>query len=503
MNKQMKLGTILQYLQMVLGITLNLIFTPIALKFLGKSQYGLYSLVNSVISYLSLLTLGIGASYVRYYVRCRSGEEDISVDQLNGMYMKFFLFMACICIGVGVYLACHIEIMLNNSYGVEDIQKAKIMMCMLTVNMGVSFPLSVFTSFLTSKEEFIIQKIVSVVVTVINPVMCTAVLFLGYGSVEMVFCTTVINMMAGLYDVIYCIRKLNFRINWWCANTLLFKKIAKFSLFIAMNQIVDQINWQTDKVILGKLTTAETVAVYTIAANINGLYLCFSSAVSSVFIPKVNQIVIDNKPDCNRRLTDLMIKIGRIQYYIMMLILTGFIFFGKRFIYLWAGSGYEMAYYVTLLLIIPVTVPQIQNIGIEIQRAKNKHQFRSVVYFTMSLINVGLSIFLCKKYGLIGTTFGTTISIFVANIVIMNIYYHHALNLNMILFWKNIISESKMLVLPVIGQVIISNVVKSDDLFFYFVNILIYVLLYSVSAYLFGMNAEEKNEVKRIIGEAK
>lgn len=500
MNRQIKAGAVLQYLQIILSIISNLVFTPIALRILGQNQFGLYSFVNSIISYLSLLTMGIGASYVRFYYRCKSGEENASVNQLNGMYMKFFLLMALVCIGLGIYLAYHVDIMLNSSYGEKDIQKAKLMMCMLAINMGASFPFSLFTSFLTSREEFIVLKIVSMITTIFNTIMSVIVLLLGYDSVGIVFSTLIINIIAGLFYVTYSIGKLDFQISWRYKNNALFRKISKFSLFIVMNQVVDQINWQTDKVILAKFVNSEAVAVYAVAANINIIYLSFSGAVSSVFIPKVNQVVVNNAPDCNSKLTDLMIKIGRIQYYIMMLLLIGFIFFGKRFICLWAGSDYEMAYYVTLLLIVPVTVPQIQNIGIEIQRAKNRHQFRSIVYFTMSIINIGLSIFLCKRYGLIGTTVGTAVSLVVANIIIMNIYYHRVLGLNMILFWKNIVSISKMLVLPIIGQVMISALVNSDNIFFYIANIFVYVLLYVISVYLFGMNAEEKYEIKQVIG---
>ena len=66
----------------------------------------------------------------------------------------------------------------------------------------------------------------------------------------------------------------------------------------------------------------------------------------------------------------LFTKVGRIQFIVLGLILSGFIFLGRPFIYLWAGEEYEISYYVALFLIIPVTVPLIQNLGIEIQTAK-------------------------------------------------------------------------------------------------------------------------------------
>ena len=54
----------------------------------------------------------------------------------------------------------------------------------------------------------------------------------------------------------------------------------------------------------------------------------------------------------------------------------------------WAGEGYDAAYYVGALVMIPAIIPLIQNIGIEIQKAKNMHKFRSIVYFYNRILQI-------------------------------------------------------------------------------------------------------------------
>ena len=66
-TKQRKAGVILQYLQMALNIVISLIYTPVMLRILGKTEYGIYNLSSSIIAYLSLISLGFGASYIRFY----------------------------------------------------------------------------------------------------------------------------------------------------------------------------------------------------------------------------------------------------------------------------------------------------------------------------------------------------------------------------------------------------------------------------------------------------
>ena len=177
------------------------------------------------------------------------------------------------------------------------------------------------------------------------------------------------------------IMNIRFRFRGFQASLL--KEMWVFTFFIFINQIIDQINWSVDKFLLGRFAGTTAVAVYGVGGQINSMYIEFSSSVSNVFVPKVNRIVAESGDD--RELTKLFTKVGRIQFIILGLILSGFTFFGIPFIKIWAGPEYGASYAVALLLIIPVTVPLIQNLGIEIQRAKNMHKARAVVYLAIAM----------------------------------------------------------------------------------------------------------------------
>ena len=64
---QIKIGAILSYLQMAFNVAINLIYTPVMIKLLGKSEYGLYNTVASTISLLTILNLGFSSSYIRFF----------------------------------------------------------------------------------------------------------------------------------------------------------------------------------------------------------------------------------------------------------------------------------------------------------------------------------------------------------------------------------------------------------------------------------------------------
>lgn len=490
---QRKAGVVISYLGQVVHILTGLIYTPVMLRLLGQSEYGLYQLVYSVVSYLSLLSLGFSASYMRFYAREKAKGDENGVAKLNGMFILIFSTISMICILCGIVMILNIRRIFGTGLTESEYDTARVLMGLMIINLALTFPNSIFNCIVTSQERFLFQKTLILIHYVLNPFLTFPLLLYGYGSVGMVTVTTSLTFAVLLTNAFYCIKKLNARFCFRGLQFSLLKEMWVFTFFIFLNQIVDQINWSVDKFLLGRLTGTTAVAVYGIGGQINTLYLQFSTSVSNVFVPKVNKIVAETGN--NEELTRLFTKVGRVQFMIMALILSGFTFFGRAFIKFWAGNGYDESYIVALLLIFPVTVPLIQNLGIEIQRARNKHKARSVVYFGIAILNIFLSIPLVKLLGPTGAAIGTAVSLILGNILFMNWYYHNRLGIDIWYYWKNIAKYIPALVIPCILGVLNMIFVEYNSLIKLVCGIIIYTIIYCVSMFLLGMNEEEKRVI--------
>lgn len=179
-----------------------------------------------------------------------------------------------------------------------------------------------------------------------------------------------------------------------------------------------------------------SVAIYGVASQINNLYMQLSTAISSIFSPQVNQIVA--RTNDNSELNHLFIKVSRIQFIILLFILLELVLVGRSFILLWVGEEYIDSFWITFVLIVPIPIPLIQNIGIEIQYAKNMHRVRAGVYFAVAVLNVLISIGLIEKLGTLGATVGTATALLLGNILFMNYYYHKKIGLDIVKFWFSI-----------------------------------------------------------------
>lgn len=490
---QRKAGVILSYAGEIVKILVNLVYTPIMLRLLGQSEYGLYQLVYSVVSYLSLLSLGFGSSYLRFYSRYKAQNDEDGVAKLNGMFILIFCSISVICILCGTVMVRNIRTIFGTGLTESEYATAKVLMELLIINLALTFPNSVFNCSITAHEKFLFQKLLILLQNLFSPFLTLPLLIMGYGSIGMVSVTTLLTFVLLISNMFYCFKKLHVRFAFHGLKISLFKEMWVFTFFIFLNQIIDQINWSVDKFLLGRFAGTTAVAVYGVGGQINTLYLQFSSSVSNVFVPKINRIVAETND--NTELTTLFTKVGRIQFIVLGLILTGFVFFGMPFVNLWAGEGYGASYAVALLLIIPVTVPLIQNLGIEIQRAKNMHKARAVVYLAIAIANVFISIPLIKFFGPEGAALGTAISLFAGNIIFMNWYYHARIGMNMFYFWKEIAKFIPALIAPCVVGIAIMKFVNITGLVKLGVFAVVYAAVYGLSMYFFGMNEEEKQLV--------
>lgn len=501
-RNQLKIGSVLSYVQMLLSIVIGLVYTPIMMRLLGQSEYGLYITVSSTITMLTVLNLGFNSSYIRYYAKYKKENDNESIYKLNGLFFLVFSILGAIALICGLFLTFNLELVFDTGLTIQEYQIARVLMLLLTVNLAISFPMSVFQSIISAHEKFIFLKLLGMVKTVVSPIVTLPILLLGYKSIAMVSISVALTLITDVIYLIYVIFVLKNKFIFKSFEKGIFKSLFVYTSFIAINLIVDQINWNIDKFLLGRFKGTVSVAIYSVGYVLYNYYMTFSTSISGVFSPRIHKIAnetLDDATSQKNRFTELFTKVGRIQFLILSLLFTGIIFFGQSFVKFWAGDGYENSYYVALLLVIPATIPLMQNVGIEIQRALNKHQFRSVLYACMALINLVLSIFMCQWYGEVGAAVGTAISLVIANGLIMNIYYHKKCNINIIHFWKNILRQSAGLIIPIISGILICKFVEFSTIWLLLLWIAIYSLVYCISMFFLGMNAYERNLILKPI----
>lgn len=491
---QLKAGVVLNYVVIFLNTVVGLLYTPYMLRMMGQSEYGLYSLVASVIAYLTVLDLGFGNAIVRYTAKFRAEKKTEEQYEMFGMFFLLYLVIGIIAFGIGLGLYFNVDTLFGNTMTAVELGRARIMMLLLVANLAFTFPMSIWGSIIQAYEDFVFQKSLNIIRIILNTVVMICLLHFGYKAVAMVVVQTIFNVLTLVINFIYCRRKLNihiyFRFKHFHWGFL--KEVAIYSFWIFLNAIMDRVYWSTGQFVLGAMVGTAAVAVFAIAIQLEGMYMQFSTAISSVFLPKVTAMVATNRS--RKEISDLFIRTGRIQYIVLAYILSGFIIFGRQFIELWAGAGYSDAYIISLLFFIPLTVPLIQNLGITILQARNEMKFRSVLYIIIALVSLAMQIVLTGYFGGIGCAMGVSGALVVGQILIMNVYYRRRQDLDIKTFWKEI---SKMSIIPIVlifsSMMVIRHFFALDSWGKLILGIAAFSLVYIPLFFRFSMTDEERN----------
>lgn len=498
MDNQLKAGAFLNYIIIILNILVGLLYTPFMLKMMGQSEYGLYSLVASVISYLTILDLGIGNAVVRYTAKFRAENKVEEQYEMFGMFFIIYIALGIIALLIGTTLYYNVENMFGTTMSVAEIDKAQIMMLMLVFNLAFTFPMSIFGSIINAYERFVFPRVINIIRIILNTIVMVCLLKMGYKAIAMVVVQTVFNVLTLIVNYIYCKKELRIKLYFRNFKWDFLKEVLIYSFWIFLNVVMDKVYWSTGQFVLGAVSGTVAVAVFAVAIQLQTMYMQFSTAISTVFLPKVTGMVCNNNNN-DKELSELFVKSGRIQFIILALILSGFIVFGKQFIILWAGEEYVDAYIISILFFTSLLIPLIQNLGITILQARNQMKFRSLLNIAISFIALVLQIVFAKLWGGIGCAIAVSLVLILGQGIIMNFYYYKVQGIDVVSFWKQILNMALIPLLLSIVAAFILVLIPINSFMELLVSIVAFALSYFILSWKFAMNDFERTLIKSFI----
>lgn len=497
---QLKAGAALSLVSLLISNLIPFIYTPIMLRMLGQAEYGLYGIASSFMGYINLLNFGISGTIVRYITKYRAAGDKAGEERMFGLFIKIYSVIAALIMAAGITLAFNIGFY-DRSLSSSELDILRKLVLLMTMNTALFLPLSPFGAIVTAHERFVFSKLTNMAFTLAAPIVNLILLYLGYGSVGLASVSVLFNTATYLILIPYVFKKLGIHPRFSGAEKGILREILGFSAFVFFAQIVDMLYWSTDKLVIGWAIGTVGTAVYNVGASFNAYITSLSTAISGVLLPRVTTMAINNAP--KEEFTNLFIKIGRLQFIIISMVISAFVAFGRQFIALWAGPGYETAYYVALLTMIPVTVPLIQNTGLNILYATNRHKFRSIVYACIAAVNAVLTFWWVEDFGIIGAAVATCLAYVTGNILIINWYYHKKIGINIPLFWLNILKMSPVMIVMGTGWWFLLEWIGLGSWLMFLIMGGAYVLIYAVLAYFFMMNSYERSlllgPVKKIL----
>lgn len=495
---QRKAGVALSYVILAVNTAVNLLYVPLLLYYMGANEYGLYRLMGSVIVYFALLDFGMTSATTRFYTKYRALHKAREMENVLAFASMIYGGIIVISYLAGAFFYWQIPTVFQASLRADEILHAQQIFLLVLLNLTFLFIGNVFQAAIQAQEKFVFLKTVTLLQVVLQPILILLVLQYSPHAVAVVAVQSFCNFLLLTAKIVFSIECLKIRIRYHFWDAELLKEIGSLSMGLFVVAVTDQVFWNGNQIILGMTLGTAAVAVYAVAAQIYMNYLTLSSVFIGVYLPLLTEMTAKAAP--KEEFTALFIKIGRLQFFVLAAVLSGFILFGQEFITLWVGESFLDAYWIAIVIMVPFSVNLIQSIALIMMQARNQYGFRAKTHALAGAITIVLAVPAAKYYGALGCACVTGLMNFIEEGLVMNCYFARVLQLDIRAFWRHIGRCMLAVAFCFIGGLFLRKLVLETAFTTFLVKVVSYGLLYLFVIWQFALNAYEKDLLHKGMG---
>ena len=494
MNNQIKYGAIVSYIALFVNILIGLVYSPWVIRSIGKADYGLYTLALSIIN-LFVFDFGLGSAVTRFIAKYNAEGRTDKVNDFIGLTIKMYL-IADIVIFIILTSIFFLIPVIYQGLTPEEVEKFKYIFVISAAFSVISFPFIPTTGILSANEQFIPLKLCDLAHKLIIVLLMSCCLLLGYGLYALVVVNSVAGIIAIALKLSFIKKYLNIKINWrfWDREEL--RAVLGFSVWVMIIAICQRSVLNLCPTILGIVSDSNAIAVFGVAITVEALIYSFANALNGLFLPKVSKMVVNNNDGA---ILELMIRVGRIQIFIISLLLIGFICVGKSFVEAWLGDAYSEVYWCVVILITPSFVYLPQEVANTAVVAKNQVRYQAYIGILKGFSNIILAFPLVKLLGV----YGMALSVFISysiSILCSNILFQKKLNINIESFFKNTFFKfAPSLIIALLLALIATHFIYVQGWLGVVFRVIITTVIYLPIVFFGGLNKSERNLLYSII----
>lgn len=495
MKKGIKAAAIISYITVILNTVAGLLLTPWIVRTIGKSSYGLYTTALSIIA-LFMMDFGLGSAVSKFLSDMYLSKDYDSAHAFTLKIYKIFGVITVILAVVFIIVFLNIK-NIYTQFTSSEMQTFEIVFAIVAFYSLFSFPFTPQNGTLIAREQFFALKLCGLLNKVLTLVLTVLSLLLGWGVYGLVASNALSNVLFVIVKI-YIISldsKYHTRSEAKTAS-IPTKRIIAFSSWVTVSQLAQRFIFNIVPTILSMQSGTGAIAVFGIAASIEGYVYTIADSINGLLLPRVTKLSV--QIDSKEKLTDLMIRVGRIQLFIFGLIFCELIVIGRSFISVWMGQGYEEVYICAVLLIVPGLFEHPSQIGRTAVVATNKVKYQSYIYIVMAAANVILSYVLSRVWGVTGAAFSIMLVYFFRTFWMLRLYSKKiGIQIGRFLVSTYRIALPIMLLIVIVAKLVLS-LFSTSLILRILIGGTVVLLLYALLFYKFVMSIDEKNMLKGI-----
>jgi O-antigen/teichoic acid export membrane protein len=491
-----KKTSIISYLTVAFYLVTGFLYTPLLIKTLGVSDYAIYGLTATLVGYFSL-DFGIGTAQTRYIAKLLAEGNRAKIKDLLGITTKLFTAIDIVIVLLLIIVYFFLEDIFTG-LTVEEFARFKEVFVVTAVFIMINVPMLPVNGILIGFDRAYDLSIINALYRLISMSFLFVALWINLGLFWIVVINVGCQALNQIIKYFYIHKIENLTVNIKAKDKVLLKYLANFSLWSTIGLLADKFFFGIIPFLLAIVSNSHEIAIFAIVISLEGYTLTISKSLNGVFLPRIAKMVVNKQSP--EEVTKLMTKVGRIQLYIVGLIIFGVICFGQEFLRLWLGEGFEKSYYCLILVLLPCLFHLTQTIGEETLLATNNVKYRALTNIVGSILSVSTILVLGPSFGALAAALGVFLSFTVAHNVIIDYFYSKRLKISMGYFLRN----CHLKILPVFIVLTVCGLTcqhfLSDNTLVGFVTRgSLWAISVIICLWIFAFNKDEKSMIKSMI----
>lgn len=495
-SKQLKNGALLTYISVCIGILTGLLYTPWMLRQIGEDDYALYSLATSIIS-IFMMDFGLGAAITKYVSKYRITKNETELSHFLGLVYKIYFIIDSILFFILSFIFLNLS-SIYTAFSAAQMEIFRKIFLVIGFYSLVSFPMIPFQNILQAYEKYVFLKGTDILKKIVTVVLMILFLKLGYGVYALVVVNVGVGLLIQVWNYGYLKASTPAKADLKYFNKKLSLEILGFSVWSTVILICQRLILNIEPSILGKFSTTKNITIFSFGVTIEGYIWTFTSAIGSLLIPYITKITYEDQSQ--KKFEELMLHIGRLQGSIIGLILVEFFCFGKEFVHLWLGRGYEAVYYVALLISAPLVVSSTEVVASNKMIVDDKISCEAYRYIASSLVSVICSIYFCRTSGAIGAATGACLGYIAGDLIVANWNYKRLLRVDLLSFFKRCyLPLAGVMFICIILGFILKQMMEVMSWSSFILNCAIIAVIYLAGTYIFYWKKKERERLRNFL----
>jgi O-antigen/teichoic acid export membrane protein len=394
------------FIGFLLPIIILIFFTPIIISKLGVKEYGIYIFLNTILTFLVLLDLGIGIATNKHIVEYVSTNQIERLKKLlysmNSVYLILAFVYLFVCVGIGI-------IMQTFFVNLETPQNYLLLLSIIGMTGFMNSIFSNFVNSITALQRYdLYLKINGSFLLLSN----TCILFLainGYKLISIVLSQLVVTFLSMFVYYTFARKifpQLSFKYSW---DRDEIASNYRYALPIAFNNIASSSLVHFDKLLIPVFLGAAPLTYYSVPGSIAARITSLSGTFSSLLFPiTVNLHALEDTEKIRR----IFIRSVRLITVLSSSIALSIILLADKILLFWLGEDFTKQS-VTVLIVLALTnlILAVFSPLSNLLTALNKMKFLTIGSIIMAIINIVSLLILVPLYGINGAAYAYLISV--------------------------------------------------------------------------------------------